>query len=200
MTHQPDDVLADMAEAAQPTPPAVAELVVEHAPDLLSESWASFSPCGTYRYELVRRWGSGPLLRIVMLNPSTATHFRTDPTVTRCCLRARRWGYPGVLIDNLFALCATDPAQLRTNPEPIGRANDHLLRHPSEPVALTVVAWGAHGTYRNRAADVLPLLAGPLHCLGTTRGGQPRHPLYLAADEPLVRYHPSPAAACTRSR
>jgi hypothetical protein len=192
MTHEPTRVLAAADEAVHP-PHAVAELVVERAPDLLGGSWASFSPCGTYRYELVRRWGSGPLLRIVMLNPSKATHLRTDPTVTRCCLRARRWGFPGVLIDNAFALCATDPAQLRIHPDPIGPANDHLLRHPSEPIALTVVAWGAHGTYLNRAADVLVLLAGPLHCLGTTRGGQPRHPLYLAADEALMGYPTPPS-------
>lgn len=35
-------------------------------------------------------------------------------------------------------------------------------------------------------------LAGrePLYCLGTTKDGSPRHPLYVKADAPLVRFWP----------
>jgi hypothetical protein len=48
--------------------------------------------------------------------------------------------------------------------------------------------------HQERAAAVTRLLAGhDLWCLGTTREGHPRHPLYVAGRQPLVRWRP-PAA------
>lgn len=43
-------------------------------------SSACFSPCRTWRYELLRRWGGGPTLNVIGLNPSTADETRNDPT------------------------------------------------------------------------------------------------------------------------
>jgi len=37
------------------------------------------------------------------------------------------------------------------------------------------------------AAAVLPLLGTDVHCMGLTKDGQPRHPLYLRRDTPLNR-------------
>lgn len=42
------------------------------------------------------------------------------------------------------------------------------------------------GTSVHRGRHVRDLVGGPLHCLGTTRDGHPRHPLYFRADAQLV--------------
>ena len=48
-----------------------------------------------------------------------------------------------------------------------------------------VVPWGSHGSLRGRSSAVGPLLCEPM-CLGTTASGEPRHPLYVAGDAPLL--------------
>ncbi|PZS30206.1 MAG: hypothetical protein DLM59_11510 [Pseudonocardiales bacterium] len=156
------------------------ELVTRRSADLLGQTWASFSLCGTYRYELARRWADGPLLRFVLLNPSKATHVVNDHTWVRCVRRVQRAGYAGVLIQNLFALRATEPADMLAHPAPIGPCNDRLLAAPSAPIAATVLGWGVHGTHRGRCYDVAELLTGPVSCLAVNAAGQPRHPLYVA--------------------
>lgn len=40
--------------------------------------------------------------------------------------------------------------------------------------------WGVHGALHGRGAEILRRL-GPLHCLGVTKAGHPKHPLYLSA-------------------
>lgn len=143
---------------------------------------AVLSPCGTYRYELARRWSNGPLVSWIMLNPSTADADADDPTVRRCIRFAQSWGYGGLVIRNLFALRATDPAALDRHPDPVGPDNDtYLARCAHEE--LTVAAWGARGGPRGQAVLNLLDRHGVLPCqLAATSDGQPRHPLYLTAD------------------
>ena len=151
---------------------------------------AVFSECGTYRYWLARCWASKPGWRHVlwiMLNPSTATADEDDPTVRRCQTFARTWGYDGITVANLFALRSTDPKGLHTHPEPIGVDNDATIECAAlaDSTGLVVAAWGVHGVYRNRAWNVATMLrdAGvDLHCLGTTKDGAPKHPLYVAGN------------------
>lgn len=143
---------------------------------------AVISPCGTYRYELARWWSARPPIGWVMLNPSTADANLDDPTIRRCVGFAKAWGCGGIVVRNLYALRATDPAELGRHPRPVGPENDaYLARCKNEP--LTVVAWGARGGDRGR--EVLRLLARQgvhPHLLAITGDGQPRHPLYLRAD------------------
>jgi hypothetical protein len=83
-----------------------------------TESSAVFSPCGRYRYRLVRRWDSAlPLLCLVMLNPSKANGRRNDPIVRRCIGFASSWGYGGIVVRNLYALVSTDPDELGDHPD-----------------------------------------------------------------------------------
>jgi hypothetical protein len=45
-----------------------------------------------------------------------------------------------------------------------------------------VAAWGNHGEFLDRGLQVLKLLEGlPIHVLGKTLKGHPKHPLYLPA-------------------
>ena len=155
---------------------------------------ASLSPCGRYRYVLTRDWfpkvGTGHVLW-VMLNPSTATEDVDDPTIRRCQAFARQWGYDGITVANLFGLRSTNPDKLLRTPQPIGEANDDVLVTLAEAagVGLAVAAWGTHPAtrLRARAGVVTTLVTGAgrdLHCLGTTAGGAPRHPLYVKGDQP----------------
>lgn len=141
---------------------------------------ALFSPCKRYRYILEHRWGSlYKTVAFVGLNPSTATHEQSDPTVTRCINYAKAWGFGGMLMLNLFAYRATDPKDMKRHHAPIGGpdTNDTLERC-SRMCELTVAAWGTHGTYMGRDREVLPLLTDP-HALRLTKKGLPWHPLYL---------------------
>lgn len=146
------------------------------------------SPCGTWRYLLHRRLIQDALppriCNFVMLNPSTADAVQDDPTIRRCIRFARAWGYSDLLVTNLFALRATDPRQLRTHPAPVGPENDDWLSRAAKSATVVVCAWGNHGKLGGRAAEVSALFeqtcTGPLLCLGATKLGEPRHPLYVS--------------------
>jgi len=156
---------------------------------------ATFSPDRTYRYALTRQWdGAVPPAVFVMLNPSTATAFVTDPTVARCAGFARREHCGGLVIVNLFALRAIDPRELRQHPDPVGDGNDWFIREHCAPGRLVIAAWGAHGRLFARDQAVLALLRearATVLCFGVTAGGMPRHPLYLPSGAQLGRYSPA---------
>ena len=124
-----------------------------------------------------------------MLNPNTADAVRDDPTIRRCVAFARRWGYGGVDVVNLFAYRTPHPRELARAEDPVGPRNDRYLRRALRTAELVVCAWGATRVAARRAHAVAGILDGaPLHCLGRTRSGAPRHPLYLRADTRLVRF------------
>lgn len=152
-------------------------------------SHAVYSACGLYRHALHRRWGAGPVLGWVMLNPSTATEAQDDPTIARCMARARALGFGGIAVGNLFALRATDPQSLRRAADPLGAGADAALVQALADAAQIACAWGNLGALNGRAGQVLALLRAtglPLAHLGLTLQGQPRHPLYVAAAAPLI--------------
>lgn len=156
-------------------------------------SWAEISPCGTWRYALGRRWSGGPVMCWIMLNPSAADAGTDDATIRRVTGFAKRAGGGGICVLNLYALRSPEPAVLRGHPDPVGPDNDRWIAGAARGVADMVanvpvaVAWGASPLAAARVPAVLALLGGlPLACLGTTRKGQPRHPLYVRADAPLV--------------
>lgn len=151
---------------------------------------AKFSPCHRYRYQLWRRWGDGPYALFVGLNPSTADETTDDPTIRRCVRFARDWGYGALCMANLFAFRATDPKVMMAEPEPVGPANDGNLACAHLGAGITIAAWGAHGGHRGRDKEVLQMLSG-FHHLGLTKGGKPRHPLYLRADSTPARLTPN---------
>lgn len=159
---------------------------------------AVLSPDGLYRYALEREWPRTLLDRdlgrvlFVMLNPSTADGLRDDPTVRRCVDFAQRWGYSSLTVVNLFAWRATDPRELALVPDPVGPDNDAWIRARATVADRVVAAWGARGDLLARDRVVLELLRGLGHdvrCLGVTRAGMPRHPLYLPGKAcPRVSY------------
>ena len=147
-----------------------------------TRSEALYSRCGRYRYRLTRRWGAGPVLAWIMLNPSTATEERNDTTIARCEGRARRGGFGGVEILNLFAFRATRPADLRQAEDPVGPGNGQVVLESAARAGMILCGWGVHGALRDAGAlmrETLNARGLVLHTLGLTKAGHPRHPLYV---------------------
>lgn len=164
------------------------------------ESWrvggigktAAISDCGRYRWWLHRSWsffdekgfyvrGKGTCC-FVMLNPSTADGIQDDPTIRRCMRFAQDWGYDTLNVRNLFPFRATDPRELLRAADVTGgqRGDTELLTAMTND--LVIVAWGAFVPFdRDLAAmKLFECFPGkPIHCLGLTKQGRPRHPLYV---------------------
>jgi len=155
---------------------------------------AEISPCGKYRYTLLRWFHPTPwkpCAIFVMLNPSTADHRNDDPTIRRCMGFARAWGLGGVKVINLYAYRATKPSELWTADDPVGPENDAWLEtevYTGTVGAPVVAAWGVNAK-PERVAQVMALRGfDNLQCLGVTKGGHPRHPLYVPAVTKLERW------------
>lgn len=152
---------------------------------------AKISPCTRYRYTLSRWWDhEKPAALFWMLNPSTADAAIDDPTIRRCMGFARRENLGGIMVVNWFALRATDPDELGRADEPVGPENFDEIRRCIHELCLggpVIAAWGSHGAVQSVIHN-LPSLIGKraLKCLGTTKAGAPRHPLYVRGDQPLV--------------
>lgn len=151
---------------------------------------ADISEDGLYRYRLTRRWDKHkkPLV-FCMLNPSTADDKIDDPTIRRCIGFAQREGAGGIVIVNVFAFRATNPKDLMRAPAPIGEENYSYLTKIAKKYKKVIVAWGAYNNkYCSRIAEILHNYGAKLYCLGRTKNGSPRHPLYIKADQPLIEY------------
>lgn len=150
-----------------------------------------FSPDRQYRYTLWRRWWDENLfvrfVQFIGVNPSTADETINDPTVTRCILYAQKWGYEAMCMTNLFAFRSTDVRAMKRHPAPIGGENDQWLLRVSRAASLVIACWGNHGTHMARDRDVIQFI-GTLHCLATSKDGNPKHPLYLKGDLEPKKY------------
>ena len=143
---------------------------------------AVFTDDRTHRLYLWRRWErDGPWVMFIGLNPSTASEETNDPTVRRCIGFAQRWGYSGMFMCNAFTLVSTDPKRLNSE-APIAMGAHLTLRVIRDRCGEVIAAWGNLVTlvrgWEDRVGRIKNDLA-PLHCLGVTKLGHPRHPLYL---------------------
>jgi len=151
-------------------------------------SVAVYSDCERYRYTLTRRWDiTGGKVLFVMLNPSTATEVQNDPTVERCERRARALGFGAFRVCNIFAFRATDEVpEAEIGIISLG-SNDAAIAESAGWADQVVCAWGTHGAYLARGAEVEALLRAtgkPLWHLGLSKDGHPKHPLYIAYAHP----------------
>ncbi len=153
---------------------------------------AVFSPDRRYRYLLMRRVSLAETTCLfIMLNPSTADETQNDPTIRRCIGYARRWGYGVLAVANIFAWRATDPQELHdlrfrhastTTITAVGPENDLHIVGAASHADKIICAWGNHGLLYDRGQQVLDLTdfaKAKRYHLGLTKGGQPKHPLYI---------------------
>lgn len=144
-----------------------------------------------YRYLLAPHpWSDGWTMAVLLHNPSTADHDRSDPTITRMIGFAKREGAGSLLVVNVMAYRATDPKKVRKAEDPVGPENIRYILIASSEAKVFVVAWGAiHWSLRERALPGIKAAVGRkggVVCLGKTKFGDPRHPLYLSRQTKLV--------------
>lgn len=162
---------------------------------------AKFSRDMTQRFRLWRHLpGDGPTVIFIGLNPSTANAIEDDPTIRRCIGFAHQWQASRLEMLNLFSFRATDPKDLFAHfdelpTDPWGPCNLWQIRTAtSEQECIVVYAWGASGKsmgrqFEKRIADVQQhVVCEEPACLGRTKEGFPRHPLYLPKSAERINY------------
>ena len=150
---------------------------------------AIFSACERYRYVLSRSWDNGRHCVFVGLNPSTASASCDDATTRKCLTLAKTWGFSGIRLVNLFARKSRYPQALATTHDPVGPDNDNWIKSAITDTDTVVAMWGNHGQrlYGQSLRRDLQVLAltSTWQCMGYTKFGAPRHPLYLASTTTL---------------
>jgi hypothetical protein len=119
----------------------------------------------------------------LMLNPSDATAFKPDPTVTECVKFTRRWGYDITWVVNQHAFRSPYPTDLKKRA--CGARGDDAINaeailHACRQASIVIAAWGNDGTLDHRDVVVKRLLTEDgirPHHLGLTHAGNPKHPL-----------------------
>jgi hypothetical protein len=158
---------------------------------------AKFDSTRKYRYSLIRNWAydfqpAEPVL-FIGLNPSTANEHYLDPTVRKCCVFAKKWGYMSLLMGNIYSYRATKPKDLFKSENPISpdddpSQNDKALINMHRDAHITIACWGALADPK-RIEDVTKnLWFKPLYCLGINKNGSPKHPLYIPYETKPVLY------------
>jgi len=155
---------------------------------------------GRHRQRM-RRWlgDTFPEHYIVFIgmNPSTADATVDDPTCAREWNFARREGFSGMVKCNVGDYRATHPKMLvEPGVEAVSPANLPIIRDAARGAGRVVLC---HGKLNKALApagrEIVATLISDgveLWCFGTNADGSPKHPLYLRADTPLVRFPPLP--------
>ena len=141
---------------------------------------AVISRCEKYRYKLTRTWDDDKKkVLFIMLNPSTANHIENDLTTIRCINFAKKWGYGGIMIGNIYPFRAKRPKDLRKwldismNPMALNENMRHV-REMSKQTDLIVCAWGCNFPYMPNWVEEL----GDLFYLELCKDDiTPKHPL-----------------------
>mgnify|MGYP000079148084 CR=1 FL=1 len=155
---------------------------------------AFISPCGLFRPVLSRRWDNDlPTASFYGVNPSYADKKVNDPTVRKMFGFCVRLGYGGFRVGNLIPYRATYVKDLKTVQDPFGDYGN-VIAHPALLHSDThIAAWGnisklpKHLRYREAEfAKFFEEKGIPLHCIGTTKNGHPKHPLMTGYNVPLT--------------
>lgn len=159
---------------------------------------AEFSKDGRHR-TLMRRWlGDAFPDRYVLfigMNPSTADAEVNDPTCAREWTFTQREGFAAMVKANVGDYRATHPKMLLEDGVIVSSpANLPAIREQAKGAARVILC---HGKLNKALVPAGKALVEALTedgidiwCFGTNGDGSPKHPLYLRADTPLVRWMP----------
>jgi hypothetical protein len=175
-------------------------LVFNDGPDVPESPYISkgavLSDDRRYRYVLWRGWEGHaahdrkPSCVFIMLNSSTADADHDDPTIGRCVGFAKRLECNTMSVVNLFGYRTAYPRELFKSADPVGPDNKKWVQRVTSDCGLIICAWGTHGGFLGQDAKVLSWLPPnkPRFCLGVTKDGHPKHPLYLPSDAALIPF------------
>jgi hypothetical protein len=153
-----------------------------------ADKGAVISADDKYRYALWRVWNHHkPCVLFIMLNPSTADASKDDPTIKKCISYAKKWGYGGLYVGNLYAFRSRDPKALGHEDRPVGVDNDAYLQWMKDKCEMIIAAWG-NNILGDRRAEEVRFNFSPMNCLELTKSGRPKHPLYLGRNCKLMKY------------
>ena len=169
------------------------------APPQIIGDDAEFREDGVHRYWLSRRVApEGPVGLFLALNPSTAGAIGDDATVRKWKGFARRWGWSGFWVGNLFTFIETKSARLRelASYHVCDDASDKVLIAMLQRAPEVVLCWGNNVPKHlsSRIGAVLDLLqehqptGASVSTFGLSKSGQPMHPLMLSYETPRQRY------------
>ena len=155
---------------------------------------AIISPCGQYRYRLERTIAmEGPVYAFFGVNPSTADAAVDDATVRKWTGFCKRWGAQRFIVGNVFAYRATDVKALATVGDPFGDDIGDHVTSIIEEADILVPCWGDTCKVPPKLQfafdvlmDALVSSGKPVRHFGLTKGGDPKHPLMLGYNTPLV--------------
>lgn len=153
----------------------------------------------THRLWLSRKVAdTGPVGLIIGLNPSKAGATDDDHTIRKEKVFSRNWGWSGFWKLNLFTVIETDSRKLRDfdYATAVGAHGSEVLENFLPHAAAVVVCWGSAVPkhMRHRIPSVcarVRYLKAPgamVFCFGTSKEGQPMHPLRLGYDTKLVPF------------
>lgn len=159
------------------------------------KSTADFSKCNKFRYTLIRNFKCGNgTLTFILLNPSTANEEFNDPTIARCENRTIAMGFKQMVITNIYPFRATNPKEMFASKVARGEKskiksliykNNEAIVSQAKKSKLVICAWGCHAQSESTADEVKEILDAnkiKLHVLELSKGGRPKHPLYLKND------------------
>lgn len=152
------------------------------------ESDSIISPCGNYRYALWRNWDKTRVAAMfILLNPHVDGKGKNSPIVDKCIKYAKRWGYGGVIICNLYAYITDDLRELANVDNPHGLDNYQYISQMVKYSGIVVAGWGGLYPTINKLQEIRNLV-GPLHYLQLDKMGIPKHPLTLSKSLKPLRF------------
>jgi len=155
---------------------------------------AVLSPCGLFRYRLDRDvQASGLVIVYCGVNGSTATGDEEDQTTMKWRGFTLRNGGSRYIAINPFGFRATDVRQLASAADPVGPLNDFYVDQALAEADLIVPCWGNRSKvperlrhHFNAMLRRMQATGKPMKTFGLTKSGDPKHPLMLSYDTPLI--------------
>ena len=160
---------------------------------------AILSTCGTYRFRLERDIGpTGPVVALFGVNPSTADATINDATIRKEIGFAKRYGWRKIIKGNLHPFRATDVKELADHilPTAVVCMNDFHVNAIIQDADILIPCWGRLDKLPKKyrlwpEILMLKLIASgkPVLHFGKTKCSQPKHPLMLGYDTPIVPWN-----------